>query len=193
MTHFPAIGREAILAGGTTLIGTVVVLGMFVIPNYARASDLQRQRERLEQSTEQYLQKRADLEQLQREVTQLRSSVERDGHLVPNSPAESRLGNVLSRSVDGRSVLDSSVKLGDPAAFLPVGSRPGDFTQRTVRVDMVGDFNAVFDVIDSIDESRAWNRVNSVDLRRSDAGTISAQINVDEFFLAPPASPGGAP
>ncbi|MFM7806472.1 MAG: hypothetical protein ACKPEA_00905 [Planctomycetota bacterium] len=76
MTTWPAISRETAMAAGTTLAGTIVVLGMFVVPNYARASDLQRQRTKLEQSTEQYMAKRADLERLQAEVITLRRDVE---------------------------------------------------------------------------------------------------------------------
>jgi hypothetical protein len=80
------------------------------------------------------------------------------------------------------------VKLGDPTDFAPPGSKPGDFQRRSVRVDMVGDFAAVFDVINSIDDSRAWNRVSSIDLRRTDGSTIAAQIDLEEYFLAPPAA-----
>jgi hypothetical protein len=183
MTTWPAISRETAMAAGTTLAGTIVVLGMFVVPNYARASDLQRQRTKLEQSTEQYLAKRADLERLQAEVTTLRRDVEQEWRLVPNSPAESRLGDAVSRSVDGKSVLENSVKLGDPMDFAPAGSKPGDFA-------------AVFDVINSIDDSRAWNRISSIDLRRTDGTSIAAQIDLEEYFLAPPpaqAPQGGTP
>ncbi|MBM4110191.1 MAG: hypothetical protein FJ254_02380 [Phycisphaerae bacterium] len=193
MTSWPTISRESALAAGTTLAGTIVVLGMFVVPNYARASDLQRQRAKLEQSTEQYLAKRADLERLQGEVTTLRRDVEHEWRMVPNSPAESRLGDAVSRSVDGKSVLENSVKLGEPMDFAPAGSKPGDFQRRSVRVDMVGDFAAVFDVINSIDDSRAWNRISSIDLRRTDGSSIAAQIDLEEYFLAPPSaqSPSG--
>jgi len=88
------------------------------------------------------------------------------------------------------------VKLGDPMDFAPAGSKPGDFQRRSVRVDMVGDFAAVFDVINSIDDSRAWNRISSIDLRRTDGTAIAAQIDLEEYFLAPPAAPvqhGGNP
>lgn len=194
MTRLPPISRETALAAGSTLAGTIVVLGMFVLPNYARAADLKRQREKLEQSTEAYLAKRADLEHLQAEVTSLRRDVEQHWRLVPNSPAESRLGDAVSRSVDGRSVLENSVKLGEPAEFTPAGSKAGDFQRRSVRIDMVGEFGAVFDVIDSVDDSRAWSRISSVDLRRADGGAIAAQIDLEEYFLAPPTPPpGGTP
>ena len=51
MTTWPAISRETAMAAGTTLAGTIVVLGMFVVPNYARPPELQPQRTKPEQRT----------------------------------------------------------------------------------------------------------------------------------------------
>ncbi|MBX3354518.1 MAG: hypothetical protein KF724_02335 [Phycisphaeraceae bacterium] len=184
--------RERMLAGlGPTLLA-LLVLALFVIPNYFAAAEARRESRRVDQVTNEHLMKRSQLVALERDLARLRA--ERDLRCrIIGDLASDRLVDAIARPVDGRSVRNQGIRLGMPEKLAKEQGRPLDLTRRVVTVEMSGSFEAIFSVLDAADRIDQLVVPVRLELGAIRGGTtdeisVRATLELHSFFRAQEAS-----
>lgn len=170
------------IAGIPAAIGTVV-LGLYVLPTYSRAAEAHREATRLTQATDEYIQQRAELDRLSREVNSMRAQVRTECRDIPMGQDGSRLVDSVTRPINGQTLLDQTLRVGNTEACLaaPEGT---SLQQREIRIESMGSFESAFEVLHAIDLDRNLNRIQSVSMTRgAQSNGLSATIVVNEYFM----------
>lgn len=168
--------------GGPALAASLLV-GFVAVPNYSHARAMRIESRTLADSTNEYLLQRSELDRLRREIERMRHDRDAAGAAICEGPESSGLVTALTRTVDGTSVSDQSIRMGDTAQMtaLPFGL---SLERRALEVRTMGQFDAIFDVVRAAEKARGLGRISSMDLRRSDAGdgSVESTLVIDEFF-----------
>lgn len=140
--------RERLLAGIGPSAVAVLVLAMFVVPNYLHAAEARRISRRIDQTTSDHLMKRSQLVALERDLA--RMSAERSVRCrVIGDVSDDRLVDAIARPVDGRSVRNQGIRLGGHEKLAKDPLRQLELVRRIVTVEMMGSFDAIFAVLDA--------------------------------------------
>jgi len=180
--------RERLLSTFGPPLLAVIVVGLFVLPNYLRAAEARRESRRVDLTANEQMLKRSQLVAIERDLARLRAEQSvRCRVLVPLG--DDRLGEAIGRTIDGRGVRNQGVRLAAVEHLPRDAHRPLDLTRRTMTVELMGSFEAAFSVLDAA-ESMSQLVVPSrfeVALVRGaseDAATIRATIEFHGYFAA---------
>lgn len=155
MKYLPRLqmpSRERLIAGVGPAAVALLVLLLFVVPNYLHASQARRESRRVDQIASEHLVKRSQLVALERDLARLRAERELRCRQIGDL-ASDRLVDAIARPVDGRSVRNQGIRLGMPEKLAKDATRPIDLTRRVVTVEMMGSFDALFSVLDAADRA----------------------------------------
>ena len=131
--RFKLPSRERLLAGIGPAALALIVLALFVVPNYLHAAEARRESRRVDQATNDHLMKRSQLVALERDLARL--SAERSVRCrVIGDVGADRLVDAIARPVDGRSVRNQGIRLGTHETLAKDAARPLDLVRRTVAV-----------------------------------------------------------
>jgi len=140
--------RDRVLGAIGPTVVALLVLALFVVPNYLRAAEARRESMRVGQLTNDHLMKRSQLVALERDLAQLRAERTMRCRVIGALSAD-RLVDAIARPVDGRAVKNQGIRLGMPEKLAKETGRPVDLVRRVVTVEMMGSFDAVFSVLDA--------------------------------------------
>jgi Tfp pilus assembly protein PilO len=166
----------------------VALLALFIIPNYVRARQCQREVATLRAVADHSASRQDELRELQSRLQSLRQDVAKRGRRLPGSPDQGRLLESLAQSADMKGVSAHESRTG-PIRRVPVPGLPGGMaSRRTVDVDMQGSFETLFDAMRTAEALETLVTVRTVDMVRSPtAGAgegVHTTFSFDEYFAA---------
>jgi len=185
--------RERLVAGVGPTAVALLVLSMFVVPNYLRAADARRESLRVDQTTSDHLVKRSQLVALERDLARLRAERAHRCRVITQL-SEDRLVDAIARPVDGNDVRNQGIRLGLPEKVAKEGPRQLDLVRRVVIVEMMGSFDAVFSVLEAaerMDQLVVPARLEIGTIRSGAADedvSVRATIELHGIFRAPEGS-----
>lgn len=140
--------REKLMTTFGPVVLALVVLALFVLPNYLRAAEARRESLRVDVTASEHMLKRSQLVALERDLAARRAEQSvRCRTLV--DLASDRLAEAIGRTIDGRGIRNQGVRIGSAERLAKDVHRPLDLMKRTVTVEMMGSFDAVFSVLDT--------------------------------------------
>ncbi len=165
------------IAPATLALAAVAVVAL---PNFSKARQMRLDSKDLARATDQYLVQRDEHERLQARLASLRSELQTRGHALRTDVNESMIVPRLTRPIDGKDVLDQSIKVGDrePMLARPAGLK---LDRRCVEMQMTGSFRAVFAALGTAEAEAGLNRVRALELRQA-GEHVQATVAVEEFF-----------
>ncbi len=170
------------IAGVPTAVGAVV-LGLYVLPTYSRAAEARQEAARLTKATDEYIQQRAELDRLSREVNSMRACVHTECRGVPSGQDGSRLVDSVTRPINGHTLLDQTLRVGNTESC-PAAPEGTTLLQREIKIESLGSFESAFEVLHAIDLDRNLNRIKSVSMTRgTQSNGLNATIVVNEYFM----------
>ena len=172
------------------------LLGLFIVPNYVRALQWEREAVTLRAVANQSVEQQNDLVEMQRRVQALRSEMSRRGRRLPPSPDQAMLLDSLTRSAELKGMSSHEARSG-ARRRVPVPGLPGGAAaRRNVDADMQGSFEAIFQSMQAAESLPTLVTVRSVDMVRSPAASagegVRASLCFDEYFAEAAASDGGS-
>lgn len=170
--------RHITIAAACLVAGALVLVGLFIWPNYRRASQVRGQIADLQAKMDGLEGRNNEVEQLAAQLRALQSQVETELKEIPWTPDVASLYRKLSQEVDGSIVLDQTftkgsvselaVTIGDgSAAVQPDGAKAATSSLQAmaITVDMEATFDSVFAMVRSAELMRQLVRVSSVRLQ----------------------------
>lgn len=181
--------RERLMTALGPPLLAVLVIGLFVIPNYLRAAEARRESIRVDLTASEQMLKRSQLVALERDLARLRAEQSvRCRTLV--TIANDRLGEAIGRTIDGRGVRNQGVRLAGVERLPKDAHRPLPLIRRVTTVEMMGSFEAAFSVLDaaeSMSQLVVPSRFELALVRGSaeDEAMVRATIEFQGYFEAP--------
>ena len=159
---------------------TLAIVGFVALPNFQKARQMRRDSSTLSKATDAYLVQRDEFDRLRNDIENLREQRDETGHAVRSDLNESQLVSSLTRPIDGKEVVDQSIRIGDRE---PLVARPAGLAldHRSVEMQMTGSFDAVFSTVRTAENESGMTRVRSIELRRA-GPQVQATVGIDEFF-----------
>lgn len=176
----------------------VALLGLFIVPNYVRARQWEREAFTLRAVANHTIEQQNDLVDMQARVQALRAEVARRGRRLPSAPDQGLLLDGLTRSAEVKGMISQDARTG-PLRRVPVpGLAGGAAARRSVDAQMQGSFDALFQSMQAAESLPTLVTVRSVDMVRSPSAAagegVQATFSFDEYFAeAAAADPAAAP
>lgn len=145
--RFRIPSRDRLLAAFGPTVFALIVLALFVVPNYFNAAEVRRESRRVDATTNELMVKRSQVVALERDLARMRAERSLRCRTIGDLSSD-RLVDAIARPVDGRAVRNQGIRLGMPERLAKDGGRKLELTRRVVTVEMVGSFDAIFSVID---------------------------------------------
>jgi len=185
--------RERMVSTFGPIVLAIVVLGLFVLPNYLHAAEARRESARVDFTANEQLLKRSQLVALERDLAERRAERTMNCRTLLDIGSD-RLAEAIGRTIDGRGIRNQGVRLGSPERLPKDAHRPLDLVRRSVTVEMMGSFDAAFSLIDaaeSISQLVVPYRIEIQLVRGNpdDEAAIRAAIEFHGYFRAPGAEP----
>jgi len=146
--RFKLPSRDRLLIGVAPSVMALLVLALFVIPNYLHAAEARRESRRVDHATADHLMKRSQLVALERDLARMGAERSVRCRVIGDLEAD-RLVDAVARPVDGHSVRNQGIRLGLPEKLPKDATRKLDLVRRVVTIEMMGSFDAIFAVLDA--------------------------------------------
>lgn len=168
------------------------LLGLFIIPNYVRARQWDREAITLRAVANHSVAQQNDLVEMQQRVQALRADMVRRGRRLPQTPDQGLLLESLTRSAELKGMSAHEARSG-AMRRVPVPGLQGAFAaRRSVDADLQGSFEAVFQSMQAAEALPTLVTLRNVELVRSPSASASegvrGTLSFDEYF-APTAAP----
>jgi Tfp pilus assembly protein PilO len=166
----------------------VAMLALFIVPNYVRARQCQREVATLRAVADHSTARQDELRDLQSSLQSLRQDMVQRGRRLPLTPDQGLLLDSLAHSADMKGVLSHESRTG-AIRRVPVPGLPGGAaSRRGVDVDMQGSFESLFDAIKATEALDTLVTLRTVDMVRSPTAAagegVHATLSFDEYFAA---------
>lgn len=161
---------------------TLLALGILAWPNYRKASAVRGEMAQLTKRIEGLQDEQYELAKLALDVQSRREVVEHELKFVPPTPDIAELIRRLSVPVDGRQVIDQTFAAGQPKPLEMV--EDGSLRALPVTLDMIADFESVFQTLRDIESLERLVRVISVRLVRDDKqeSRVTAVVGIEAVY-----------
>ncbi len=181
------LGVTDLLATAFPLLVAVLLLGLFIIPNYNRAVESTREANTLRAVADECATRNKDLRVLTQDVERLRRELAQRGRKLPAAPDQGVLLACLARAADTKGIQSHMAKSGKLMPVSVPGLPGGKAMRRTVDVQMVGSFDSLFNAVSDAERLPAVVTVRAIDMAcnpkgQADVPEIEATFTFDEFF-----------
>jgi len=176
-----------LLAVAAPVCVAAALLGLFIVPNYLRARQWEREASTLRAVADHSISQQNDLMDMQHRVKTLRAEVVRRGRRLPTSADQGLLLDALTRSAEMKGMSAHDARTG-PIRSVPVPGLPGGKAgRRAVDADMQGSFEAIFQSMQAAETLPTLVTVRNLELVRGPTATagegVRASLSFDEYFV----------
>lgn len=182
--------RETVVLAIAPAIVAIMITGLFVIPNYARALSMQDESQRLEAVSSENITQKNNLQLLERNVASLREEYSHRCRPLAEGTDRDHLLSTITRPTDGTIVREQSIRTSALAQVdgVAIGA---PVSRRDVTVEMSASFESIFGVLDAAEGVNQLVTPRSVEivvtstpLEQSTSGnaTVRATIVFEEWF-----------
>ena len=187
--------RVDLLAVVAPLVAALTLLGLFIVPNYMRARQWEREASTLNAVAHHSIGQQNDLVEMQSRMQSLRAEMSRRGRRLPETPDQGLLLEGLTRAAELKGMVSHEARSGQLRRVPVPGLQGGAAARRSVDADMRGSFEALFQSMQAAESLPTLVTVRSMEMVRSPTATagegVHASFSFDEYFAESAAADAG--
>jgi Tfp pilus assembly protein PilO len=184
--HIAKRPRAELLAVAAPVVAALALLGLFIVPNYMRARQWEREAFTLKAVAHHAIGQQNDLVEMQSRMQSLRAEMARRGRRLPETPDQGLLLDGLTRAAELKGMVSHEARSGQLRRVPVPGLQGGAASRRSVDADMRGSFEALFQSMQAAESLPTLVTVRSVEMVRSPSATsgegVHASFSFDEYF-----------
>lgn len=176
-----------VLTAWIPLAIAVVLLGLFIVPNYWHAIRWKKEANTMRAVANESAARQDSLVEIKCEVERLRKELDLHGHTLPNTPDKGGLLTSLAQAANTKGVLKHQSKSGRLTSMDVPGVQGAKVMRRTVEVQMMGQFNSLFSAMRTTESLKTLVTVRSMEFSSNpkapqEISIIDASFSFDEYF-----------